>query len=216
VSAAVEYYQAVEEFFVARRGDPLFLSSADWLLVHQWKTEGIPLRVVLRGIQDALDGHAHSWSRARRVSRLAYCKGEVEVARDRWQRALAGAGDGPAEPAPRLAVLADLLAAAHDLAPEPARLAAETAVALRSESVASSDPSALETRLQQRERALREALEQTLGAGRLAALREAIERELAPYTTRMPARVLTQIREEALTRRLFEAHALPRLTLFDL
>jgi hypothetical protein len=216
VSAPVEYYQAVEEYFVARRGDPLFLSNADWLLVHRWKAEGIPLRVVLRGIKDALDGHTHSWSRTRKVSRLAYCKGEVEIARDRWQRALAGAGDGPAEPALRLLVLADALAAAHDLAPEVKKLAAETAAALRSEAVGSRDSRALEARLQGRERALRQALEQKLDAERRASLREAIERELSPYKTRMPAKVLGQIREEALTRRLFEAHALPRLTLFDL
>ncbi len=65
------YYQAVEEYFVSRRGDPLFLSNADWNLVRRWRLAGIPLRVVLRGIRDALDGHAHGWSRQRKVGSLA-------------------------------------------------------------------------------------------------------------------------------------------------
>ena len=73
-----EYFQTVEEFFVSRRGDPLFLSNADWLLVRRWRRAGLPLRVVLRGIADALDGHAHSFSRETKVGSLQYCAAEVK------------------------------------------------------------------------------------------------------------------------------------------
>ena len=82
------YYQSIEEFFVSRRGDPLFLSNADWLLIRKWRRAGVPLRIVMRGIGDALDGHAHSWGRKRKVGSLAYCAAEVDAARERWQRAL--------------------------------------------------------------------------------------------------------------------------------
>ena len=34
------YYQTIEEFFVSRRGDPLFLSNADWLLIRKWRSAG--------------------------------------------------------------------------------------------------------------------------------------------------------------------------------
>ena len=81
----------VEEFFVSRRGDPLFLSNADWHLIRKWRQAGMPLRVVLRGIRDALDGHATSFSRDRKVGSLAYCAREVEAARERWRSALARA-----------------------------------------------------------------------------------------------------------------------------
>jgi hypothetical protein len=77
------YYQAVEEYFVSRRGDPLFLSNADWNLVRRWRLAGLPLRVVLRGIRDALDAHAHGWSRDRKVGSLSYCAREVDAARER-------------------------------------------------------------------------------------------------------------------------------------
>jgi len=85
--AEASYYQTIEEFFVARRGDPLFLSNKDWLLVRGWRQKGIPLRIVLRGIADALDSHAHSWGRRQKVASLGYCGSEVEVAFERWQRA---------------------------------------------------------------------------------------------------------------------------------
>ena len=95
------YYQAVEEYFVSRRGDPLFLSNADWTLVRKWKTAGLPLRVVLRGIRDALDAHAHGWSRDRKVGSLSYCAREVDAARERWERALAiGHEEGGGERTP--------------------------------------------------------------------------------------------------------------------
>jgi hypothetical protein len=84
----------VEEYFVARRGDPLFLSNADWNLIRKWRRAGIPLRVVLRGIRDALDAHAHGWSRDRKVGSLAYCAREVEAARERWERALVPGREG--------------------------------------------------------------------------------------------------------------------------
>ena len=73
------YYQSIEEFFVSRRGDPLFLSNADWLLIRKWRRAGLPLRIVMRGITDALDGHAHSWGRKRKVGSLAYCAAEVDA-----------------------------------------------------------------------------------------------------------------------------------------
>ena len=39
-----EYYQAVEEYYVSRRGDPLFLSNSEWNLVRSWRLAGLPLR----------------------------------------------------------------------------------------------------------------------------------------------------------------------------
>ena len=96
VDPEAAYYQAVEEYFVSRRGEPLMLSNADWHLVRKWRIAGLPLRVVLRGIRDALDAHAHGWSRDRKVRSLSYCTQEVEAARERWERALSlGQDDAP-------------------------------------------------------------------------------------------------------------------------
>ena len=41
-----------------------------------------------------------------------------------------------------------------------------------------------------------------------------VEAVLAPYRSRMPEKVIEQIREDARARRLLEAHGLPRLSLF--
>ena len=214
------YYQSIEEFFVSRRGDPLFLSNADWLLIRKWRRAGLPLRIVMRGIADALDAHAHSWGRKRKVGSLAYCAAEVDAARDRWQRALSF--DDEAETSVPLALtgFAGALEAASGLGPRGGAAARTAAAELRRFATPGrSGPPRLEelTRaLAATEKTLLEALRADAEAEVLAAIGAEIEADLAPYRERMPARVLDQIREEAWSRRLLGRHGIPRLSLFHL
>ena len=209
------YYQTVEEFFVSRRGDPLMLSNADWLLIRRWRTAGLPLRVVLRGITDALDSHAHSWSRDRKVGSLAYCAAEVDAAAERWRRALALGEEEGVSAESALRGFADALDGARDLGPRSAPVARDLAVEIRARAEAGVLRD-LETWLVEREASLRTALEDDMGRAAVDAIAEAVDRDLAPYRDRMPARVLAQVRMESLTRRVLEAHGLPRLSLFHL
>jgi hypothetical protein len=210
------YYQTIEEFFVSRRGDPLFLSNADWLLIRGWRKSGTPLRVVLRGIADALDSHAHSWGRHRKVGSLAYCAAEVDVARDRWQRALA-LGEDPLGSAPD-AVLTGF-ADALDVAPltgDARADASSLAVSLREWSVRTPALRELEATLAAREAALLARLRDLLPTEALTAIENAADAELAPYAARMPAKVLEQIRRDSITRRVLGRFGIPRLSLFGL
>jgi hypothetical protein len=205
------YYQSVEEFFVSRRGDPLFLSNADWLLIRRWRKAGLPLRVVLRGIGDALDSHAHSWGRKRKVGSLAYCAAEVEVARDRWQRALA-MGEDAAGASP-LAALAEALERAEPPAGLRERVE-ELAARVREWAAAATPLREVEAGLAKAEVALLRGLRAEAGAERLAEIDSAADAELAPYASRMPAPVLEQIRKDSIARRVLALFGLPRLTVF--
>jgi hypothetical protein len=209
------YYQAVEEYFVSRRGDPLMLSNADWLLIRKWRKAGLPLRIVLRGIGDALDSHAHSWSRGRKVGSLAYCAAEVDAAAERWQRALSLGEEPGVSAGDALRGFADALAAARTLGARSAPVARALAAELR-ERAPETAVRHLEPWLVEREAALREALEEDMGPAAVDAIRSAVDRDLAPYRDRMPARVLDQVRRESLARRVLEAHGLTRLSLFHL
>ena len=209
------YYQTVEEFFVSRRGDPLMLSNADWLLIRRWRTAGLPLRVVLRGITDALDSHAHSWSRERKVGSLAYCAAEVDSAAERWRRALALGEEEGVSAESALGAFADALEGARDLGPRSSPLARELAVEMRARAGTGAVRD-LEPWLVEREAALRAALAEEMGSAAVVAIAEAVDRDLSPYRGRMPARVLNQVRAESVARRVLEAHGLPRLSLFHL
>ncbi|MCM2256194.1 MAG: hypothetical protein NDJ94_11040 [Vicinamibacteria bacterium] len=212
--AEIEYYRTVEDYFVSRRGDPLFLSNPDWLMVHEWRRAGWPLRVVLRGIADAFEGHAHSWARARKVGSLAYCKLSVESAAERWKRAL-DAGEPDADEARgRLPVLVAALAAAT--APEPAVQAALAAARRAVDAALAAAGSPLEDverGLAEAESALVATIEQARPAD-AAAADSGVDQELAPYATRLPAKVLAQVRHDARVARLLALIGLPRLSVF--
>jgi hypothetical protein len=211
------YYQAVEEFFVSRRGDPLFLSNADWLLIRKWRRAGIPLRVVLRGIGDALESHAVSWGRQRKVGSLAYCASEVEAARARWERALALGGETP-DGASADAFLRGYAAGLETatLGAHAGALAPALAQRLRQRAGTLDGTAALERWLVQEETALLAALRADLPAAEWGQLEAEVDLALAPYGSRMPAKVLAQVRAESLSRRLLEVHGLARLSLFHL
>jgi hypothetical protein len=209
-----DYYQTVEEFFVSRRGDPLFLSNAEWNLVRKWRLAGLPLRVVLRGVRDALDGHAHGWSRERRVRSLAYCAAEVEAAGERWRRALALGAEPGLDAAAALRGFARDLRRARGLGARAGELASGLAGELEGRADGLLDE--LTPWLAEREERLVEALAQDLGAERAAALEAEIDAGLARWRERMPARVVDTLRRESRARRLLEAHGLPRLSLFHL
>ncbi|HEY3122417.1 MAG TPA: hypothetical protein VGL15_17455 [Vicinamibacteria bacterium] len=209
-----DYFQTVEEFFVSRRGDPLFLSNADWLLIRKWRKAGIPLRIVLRGITDALDSHAHSWGRNRKVGSLAYCAAEVDAARERWQRAVAyetGEGIGASE---FLRQLADALERAEPLGAGAASARHALVSALREGSEAPLDARTLEPWLREQEQAFLAAVDEDDGGEVRRQAAAEVDATLGRYRDRMPAAVLEKVREESIARRVLERLALPRFSLF--
>jgi hypothetical protein len=209
------YYQAVEEFFVSRRGDPLFLSNADWLLVRKWRLAGLPLRIVLRGIADALEDHAHSWSRKRKVGSLAYCAAEVDAAAERWRRALALGEEEGVDAAGFLRSIGEAARAARGLGPRAAPLVQELLRELPERSAEPARVREVEAWLAARETALLAALREDAGQA-VAAIEASVDADIGRYRERMPARVFDQLRRDSVSRRLLAAHGLPRLSLFGL
>ena len=151
----------------------------------------------------------------RKVGSLAYCAAEVEAAADRWRRALALGEEEGVSAESALRGFADALDGARDLGPRSAPVARDLAVELRARAEEGAVRE-LEPWLVERETSLRAALEDDMGRAAVDAIGEAVDRDLAPYRDRMPARVLDQVRMESLTRRVLEAHGLPRLSLFHL
>src|SRR5262249_8109074 len=78
--AYFNYFTEVEEEFVRRRGKPLLISPMDWALVESWKNAGIPLQIVLRGINEAFDSYDSKGRHIRKVNSLLYCEQSVEAA----------------------------------------------------------------------------------------------------------------------------------------
>jgi hypothetical protein len=73
------YFTEVENEFVKRRGSHLLVSPLDWSLIESWKQRGVPLHIVLRGINSSFDGYDKHAHRGRRVNTLFFCQQEIEA-----------------------------------------------------------------------------------------------------------------------------------------
>jgi hypothetical protein len=84
------YFTEIEDAFVRRRGKHLLVSPLDWSLMESWKAAGVPLHVVLRGIERAFDSY-EARPRNRSVKSLFYCQEEVEAQFAEWLESRRGA-----------------------------------------------------------------------------------------------------------------------------
>jgi len=95
------YFTEVEEHFVRRRGKHLYVSSLDWAIIESWKDMGIPLHIVLRGIDRVFDAYEanHRASSGKLISSVMYCQQEVLSGFEEYKHARVGAAPEPASAA---------------------------------------------------------------------------------------------------------------------
>ena len=238
----INYFTEIEEHFQRRRGSLLLLSTLDWVLIDTWREAGLPLEVVLRGIDAAFDKHdlrqQHAAARSKRlrpVNGLAWCAQAVlESAEQAANASLSDSDASTAAAAPRdsgfeadrlaafLRSNADAIAAVA-VPPLAAPFLAEVASRLR-ELATHRDPSPgpnappsleeLDRTLSTLEDRLVAALLTATPEADLAALRQQADRELAPVRSRLGAVQLRQLQQQFLHKRLLDQHHLPRLSLF--
>ncbi|HZG51576.1 MAG TPA: hypothetical protein VEZ40_05505 [Pyrinomonadaceae bacterium] len=84
------YFTEIEDAFSRRRGKHLFVSPLDWSLMETWKDRGIPLHIVLRGVEQSFDSY-EAKPRRRSVKSLFYCQEEVEAQYAEWLESQLGA-----------------------------------------------------------------------------------------------------------------------------
>lgn len=214
------YFRDVESFFVSLRGDPLFISNADWVRIRKWKARGVPLRIVLRGVQDAFDGHRHSFQRHQKVRSLLYCEPSIDAAIDRWRRALTDGIPGKRAADTLLSTLvtrvSDAVSAWGRGGPQFETIVDELARIAERER---KHPLAI-VEVDQALRALEtqafEVLVQHAGASTVDELRAAALMRTEMYRSRMPVRVYEELVGESVRRRLFEKYKLSRFLLAEL
>src|SRR5215813_2387801 len=85
------YFTEIEEEFVKRRGSHMLVSPLDWTLIETWKQRGIPLHIVLRGINSSFDGFDRRLSRGRKINSLFFCQQEVEALFQEYAESRVGA-----------------------------------------------------------------------------------------------------------------------------
>jgi len=228
------FYTEIEEYFCQKRGAHLLVSTLDWAVIETWQKAGVPLEIVLKGIDRTFERY-DAKKRGRPVKSLLYCVDAVADVAEEAKEAAAGRGPsssaaeraapfGPGEVggylranaaalrAPRPGVNVDtglprsLLEVAEALEALAAQPATETSANLED----------LERHLTVFEEKLLSALTQAASAEELVELRREVDRSLAPYRRKMKVEQIALIEKQFLQKKLFERFGLPRLSLFYL
>lgn len=239
------YFTEIEDTFVRRRGKHLLLGTMDWALMTAWKEMGVPLHVVLNGIEHAFDSF-EAKPRKRSVKTLMYCQEEVEAQYAEWLDSQLGAQNGNGEqetgedyieeeslPFPRATILEHMQSARaallqiceerrrrtrdNELCDALARSAARLGE-MEKDFARAARPSAekLEEALTALERMLDDALGANIPQAELAAARSETEAQLEPYRNRMEQPTYEQTFGNLLLKRLRDQYGVPRLSLFYL
>jgi len=82
------YFSEVEEHFVRKRARNLLISPLDWCLIELWKENGIPLHIVLRGIDRSFESAQKRGKSSPRT--LFYCHPAVIEAFEEYQESMLG------------------------------------------------------------------------------------------------------------------------------
>ncbi|MBK5256101.1 MAG: hypothetical protein JJE39_08715 [Vicinamibacteria bacterium] len=210
----VAYFRDIERTFVERRGDPLFISNADWVFLARLRKKGVPMRVVLRGITDAFDAHAHSFARKQKIRSLKFCENEITAAADRYRRALQAEGPSRRGLGGALEQLESHLAALRP-PPEIAEALAEARQSLLALAQALDADQGLDAdkALVRVEDRLVAAASLALGPTERATLEQTTRDATAAYESRMPAKVYETLIGESVRRKILHRFSLPRLLL---
>lgn len=86
------YFSEVEEYFVRKRGKNLLVSPLDWALIEAWREQGIPLHIVLRGIDRSFE-NIQKLGKKSTPSTLSYCHNAVMEAHQEYQESRIGKRD---------------------------------------------------------------------------------------------------------------------------
>ncbi len=89
------YFSEIEETFIRRRGRNLLLSPLDWALIETWQERGVPLHIILRGIENVFDIYDKNPNKRRTIKSLTYCKEEIEAQYAEWLESQIGKNGKP-------------------------------------------------------------------------------------------------------------------------
>lgn len=222
------YFTEIEETFVRRRGKHLLLSPLDWALIEDWQERGMPLHVVIRGIESVFDVFDKQPPGTRTIKSLFYCREEIEAQHKEWLAAQVGgssngtdSGDAdessafsPDAIAAHLTSVGEGLKKARSRSTGDLETALERVLARLDElTINAEGTEKLEGSLENLDAVIDDALRKSADA---EILKKEVGAQLATYRSQMDKESYKRTFDLMLIKRLREASGIPRLSLFFL
>lgn len=215
------YFTEIEEHFIRRRQKHLLVPPLDWCLIELWKESGIPIHVVIRGIDRSFET-----ARSRRTSprSLSYCHPAVTQAFEEHQRAMVGSGEEESEPddfqgrgveSARILEHVDRLRASLRARPEDFDAPLSLLSSLRQEVRARDqlDGRQIDQDLNHIGVLVAEVLRDGMERDRLRSLRSEVRKEMKIYKRHLSRELFQRMQENCLHRKLREWAEIPEFGL---
>jgi len=234
------YFTEIEETFIRRRGKHLLLSPLDWALIGSWQEREIPLKIVLRGIENVFDVADKNLHRTRSIKSLTYCKEEVEAQFTEWQESQVGKSksdgfeekireDRKSVPAGASALFEDETIIEHlrsacdaiDVAKEKSvgeveKVLEDVSLRLKEFEKTKIDTEKLEKSLGELEDLIDKTLLESYEPNTIADAKNKVEESLMPHKSKMGKDAYQKTFDLMLIKNLREQAEIPRLSLFYL
>ncbi|MGI8555232.1 MAG: hypothetical protein ACR2LT_02605 [Pyrinomonadaceae bacterium] len=224
------YFSEIEETFNRRRGKFLFLSPLDWALIESWQERGVPLHVVLRGIEKVFDNYDSKPKRRRTIKGLSFCREEIEAQYEEWLERQVGknmvepiaaqsentlfSDDAIRQHLQR--VSAELESAAKQTNGDLREILERVLARLAEIEKTYADAESLENSLSDLEKLIDDALLETADKNTLEKINAEASKNLAAYRGKMEAEVFRRTFDLMVLKTLREQINIPRLSLFYL
>ncbi len=215
------YFTEVEEHFIRRRQKHLLVPPLDWCLIELWKESGIPIHVVIRGIDRSFET-----ARSRKTSprSLSYCHPAVTQAFEEHQRAMVGSGEEASEPADfqgrgvdsaRILEHVDRLSASLKARPEDFDGPLSLLSSLRQEVGGREqlDGRQIDQDLNHIGVLVAEVLRDEMDRKRLRSLRSEVRKEMKIYKRHLSRELFQRMQENCIHRKLRESAEIPEFGL---
>ncbi len=229
------YFTEIEDYFWKKRGAHLLVSPLDWAIMETWQKAGVPLHVVLKGIDHAFESYQRSRRGAgKALKSLAYCTDAVfEAAEEQLEGAAGSApknGNAAAkEPfsrdelkiyfAKNAALITKAAGGTGSVSVELGNRLREIAQSLNAAATLLDTPGALdledlERRLTILDDKLQSALTSHASEETMLKIRRAMDGQLGTYRRKMKAEQIALVEKQYLQKGLLEEFSLPRLSLY--
>ena len=216
------YFTEVEEHFIRRRGKNLLVSPLDWCLIELWRDSGIPLHVVLRGIDRSFESDRARQKRS--PTTLYYCHPAIIEAFEEYNQAMVGSTDQePGEEAlsgdfSRTSVVgyfSELENRLLTFSDETFARAAGRVGVLKSEASSREklDYRELDRDLAEIGSMLADSLKEQMEGDALKELRAQVKAETKVYRRRLSKEMAKKLENSYLDRKVLSWHQLPEFTL---
>ena len=216
------YFTEVEEYFSRQRGKSLLVSPMDWCLIELWRDSGIPLNVVLRGIQRSFETSQRTQKKP--LSSLSYCNAAVLSAFEEYNRAMLGVEserDGSRDEFSKVEVIDYLESLEKQLREslgEVFERMADRVLALRSEIIEGTEVNyqQLDRDLSQIGSILAHSLRKKMAKEEFKKLQKGVWKEISIYKGRLSKEMYVRLEESYLEKKIHTIYALPEFTLLGM